>query len=394
MLGGAWGDGTFAQRRTPRFCGRWKTAQLIALATQCFSPDVGGIEMLMTGLADHLSLAGLDVEVFADHVRAKGISEIRRPYPIHRFGSIRPLRRLMKRRAIARAGLSNGVLGLFADSWKSITAAPAGAAPIAVLAHGTEFPLDPSPAKARRINAALRRARSIIASSHYTAGLAANFMQGVAAEIVVINPPIPPLPEPTPGACAEIDAAIAGRGPVIATLARLEPRKGVDAVLRALPALRGRHPGLVYLVAGAGADLARLQALAAELRVDDCVVFLGQVSDPRRKAALLTRSDLYAMPSRRVGNSVEGFGISYGEAAWFGVPSVAGGDGGAADAVVDDVTGLICDGGDDDSVLGALTRLLDDEGLRRRLGAAAADLARAKLTWSAALPRYLAAIGR
>ncbi len=350
--------------------------------------------MLMTGLADHLSLAGLDVEVFADHVRAKGMDELRRSYPIHRFGSIRPLRRLMKRRAIARAGLGGGVFGLFADSWKSIAAVPAGAAPIAVLAHGTDFPLDPSPAKARRINAALRRARSIIASSHYTAGLVAAFMQGVDAEVVVINPPIPPLPVAPPEALAQIDAVIAGRRPVIATLARLEPRKGVDAVLRALPALRSRHPGLVYLIAGAGADLPRLQALAAQLRIDDCVVFLGQVTDPGRKAALLTRSDLYAMPSRRVGNSVEGFGISYGEAAWFGVPSVAGGDGGAADAVVDDVTGLICYGSDDESVLGALARLLDDEGLRKRFGAAAADLARAKLTWSAALPRYLAAIGR
>ena len=369
-------------------------APLIALATQCFAPDVGGIEMLMTGLADHLSLAGFDVEVFADHVRAKGVPDLRRPYPIHRFGSIRPLRRLMKRRAIARAGLNGGVAGLFADSWKSVAAAPTNATPLAVLAHGTELPLDPSPAKARRINAAFRRARSIIASSHYTAGLVANFMQGVAAEIVVVNPPIPPLPTPPPEACAEIDALIAGRGPVIVTLARLEPRKGVDAVLRALPALRGRHPGLLYLVAGAGADLVRLQTLAAQLRVDDCVVFLGQVSDPRKKAALLTRSDIYAMPSRRVGNSVEGFGISYGEAAWFGVPAVAGGDGGAADAVIDGATGLICDGGDDDSGLGALTRLLDDEGLRKRLGAAAADLARANLTWSAALPRYLAAIGR
>jgi phosphatidylinositol alpha-1,6-mannosyltransferase len=367
---------------------------LIAIATQCFSPDLGGIEILMTGLADQLSLAGVEVEVFADHVRSKGIADIRRHYPIRRFGSIRPIRRFMKRRAIAQAALGAGVTGLFADSWKSVAAVPATAAPIAVLAHGTEFPLDPSPAKARRINAALRRARSIIASSHYTAGLVSAFMQGVDAEVVVINPPIPPLPVAPAEALAQIDAVIAGRWPVIATLARLEPRKGVDAVLRALPALREKHPGLVYLVAGAGADLARLQALAARLDLGESVVFLGQVTEPRKKAALLTRSDVYAMPSRRVGNSVEGFGISYGEAAWCGVPSLAGGDGGAADVVVDNVTGLICDGGDDDSVLGALARLLDDEALRKRLGTAAADLARANLAWSAALPRYLAAIGR
>jgi phosphatidylinositol alpha-1,6-mannosyltransferase len=365
---------------------------LIAIATQCFSPDLGGIEILMTGLADHLALAGLDIEVFADHVRSKEAPEFQRPYPIHRFGSIRPFRRWMKRRALVQAGLREGVSAIFADSWKSVAAAPDNSS-IAVLAHGTEFPPGASPGKARRINAALRRARSIIASSHYTAGLVANFMVGVEAPVLVINPPIPPLPAAEPEALARIDAAIAGRGPVLATLARLEPRKGVDAVMRALPSLRKQHPGLVYLVGGAGADLTRLQSLAAELGVADGVVFLGQVTDPQTKAALLTRSDVYAMPSRRVGNSVEGFGISYVEAAWYGVPSLAGEDGGSADAVHDGKTGLLCDGADDAEVLSKLTRLLDDEALRRNFGAAAADLART-LTWPAALPRYLQAIGR
>jgi phosphatidylinositol alpha-1,6-mannosyltransferase len=348
----------------------------------------------MTGLADQLSLNGRRVEVFADHLRSRGMTELERPYPIHRFGSIRPLRRLMKRRAIAQAASDKGMVGLFADSWKSVAAAPANAAPIAVLAHGTEYPLDPAPGKARRINAALKRVGAIIASSHYTAGLVARYMHGVEARIIVVNPPISPLPVALPLALAEIDAVIAGRGPVIATLARLEPRKGIDAILRALPGLREKHPHFVYLIAGAGDDLARLRALAAQLQVDDCVVFLGSVDDIEKKAALLTRTDIYAMPSRRVGNSVEGFGISYVEAAWYGVASLAGDDGGAADAVIDNVSGLICDGGNDDAVRGALCRLLDDEAMRRGLGAAAADLARARHTWSAALPRYLDAIGQ
>ncbi len=346
----------------------------------------------MTGLADHLSKIGERIEVFADHIRSSGLAELARPYPIHRFSSIRPLRGAMKLAAIARTMTENDVSGLFADSWKSVAAIPPGAAPIAVLAHGTEFPPDASPARARRINAALKRSRAIIASSHYTASLVAPFMRGVEAEVVVINPPIAELPAADPAALAAIDAANARRQPVLTTLARLEPRKGVDAVLRALPALRTKHPGLVYLVAGAGDDLARLQMLARQLRIDDCVVFLGEVVDIGKKAALLTRSDLYAMPSRRVGASVEGFGISYVEAAWYGAPSLAGGDGGSADAVLDERTGLICDGADDDAVRHTLGRFLDDEDLRVKLGAAAAAQARAALTWASALPRYLAAL--
>jgi phosphatidylinositol alpha-1,6-mannosyltransferase len=365
---------------------------LIAIVTQCFSPDLGGIEILMTGLADHLSKSGERIEVFADHIRGSGLAELARPYPIQRFGSIRPLRRAMKQAAIARA-MAEGVSGLFADSWKSVAAIPPSGAPIAVLAHGTEYSPDASPARARRINAALQRARVIIASSNYTASLVRPFMQGADAKIIVINPPIPELPAAEPAALAEIDAVIAGRGPVLTTLARLEPRKGVDSVLHALPSLRAKHPGLVYLIAGAGDDLARLQALARQLGVADCAHFLGEVVDIAKKAALLSRSDVYAMPSRRTGDSVEGFGISYIEAAWYGVPSLAGCDGGSADAVIHERTGLICDGSDDDAVRDALSRLLDDQALRASLGAAAAARARASAAWAAVLPRYLAALG-
>ena len=164
-------------------------------------------------------------------------------------------------------------------------------------------------------------------------------------------------------------------------------------MIAALPQLRARHPDLVYLVAGAGADLARLRALAAERGVADAVVFLGPVTEPQRKAALLTLSDVYAMPSRKVGDSVEGFGIAYAEAAWYGRPSLAGADGGASEVVRDGVTGFVRDGRSAEAVSDALLRLLDDDPARVRMGAAAAAFVRAQLCWSRALPRYLAALG-
>jgi phosphatidylinositol alpha-1,6-mannosyltransferase len=188
-------------------------------------------------------------------------------------------------------------------------------------------------------------------------------------------------------------AIIAGRGPTIATLARLEPRKGVDSVIAALPRLKTRHSNLAYLVAGAGDDLHRLRALAAARGVSDSVVFLGPVTDPQTKAALLTLSDVYAMPSRRVGDSVEGFGIAYAEAAWYGLPALAGGDGGAAEVVKDGETGFVRDGGDAEAISQALYEMLDDAAMRQRMGAAAAAFVRKSLSWPAALPRYLAALG-
>jgi phosphatidyl-myo-inositol dimannoside synthase len=361
--------------------------RLIAIATQCFGPDIGGIEVLMTGLADAIAGAGREVRVFAD--RAHSRDPFSRPYEIQRFGAVRPLRRWLKHQAISSAARGTAIDGFFAESWKSVAAIPPTRAPIAVLAHGAELAPDASAGKARRIAAAFARADAIIANSAYTASLARKY---TSKAVLVIPPPIPLQAEPTEMALADIDALIAGRGPVLVTLGRLEPRKGIDAVLRAMPAIRREFPGAVYLVAGAGGDLGRLRTLAASTNVADAAHFLGRV-DEAHKAALLSRTDIFAMPVRRDRNSVEGYGIAYIEAAWRGKPALAGRVGGASDAVIDRVTGLLCQGADDADVEAALKRLLRDDALRVKLGAAAAARARQELTWSAALPRYLGAIG-
>lgn len=347
----------------------------------------------MTSLADELARSGQDVEVFADRIRRPGAVELARPYPIHRFGFWRPVRRFMKRRAIEAAATASPFAGLITDSWKSVAAIPEGLGPIAMLAHGNEIPRDVASARARRARHAVRRARTVVASSRFTADLVRDLALGAETRVVVINPPLPPQQTAGAPALAKIDAAIAGRSPVLSTLSRLEPRKGVDMVLRVLPRLRERFPGIVYLVAGSGDDLPRLRRVAIERGVQDCVVFLGALADDQEKAAFFERTEVFAMPVRRVEDSIEGFGIVYAEAAWRGVPSIAGLEGGASDAVLDGQTGLLCRGDDEHAVFEALNRLLGDEALRRELGDAARRHALTKLSWSVALPAYLAALG-
>ena len=367
---------------------------MIAIATQCFGPDFGGIEVLMTGLADALAASGREIEVFADHIRRRDADagELARPYSIRRFGSIRPVRRWMKRRAMAQRAEA-GFAGVFANSWKSVAAIPAGVGPIAVFAYGNEIPQVINGARARRVRAALGRARTVIAISQFTAEMTRRVVASAPTEIVIVNPPLPPQEVAGPAALATIDARIAGRAPVVSTLSRLEPRKGVDTVLAALPRLRERFPRIVYLVGGGGDDLPRLRRLAATYGVEAQVEFLGRLPDGQAKAALFERSDVFAMPVRRVGASVEGFGIVYAEAAWRGVPSLAGAEGGASDAVLDGQTGFVRRGDDAEAVQAALTTLLADDGLRARMGEAARRRAREELAWTHALPRYLAALG-
>jgi phosphatidylinositol alpha-1,6-mannosyltransferase len=357
------------------------------LVTQNFPPDPGGIETLMGGLAGALAAAGHAVEVFADRNRS-GLPEAIPPgVVLHRFGGPRPWRRLRKRLALWRALRGGAPHAVICDSWKSVEALPECAAPLLVLAHGMEFPPAPSPRKAARMARALGRATAVAANSRDTAGLVAP--HAGAVPVAVVNPPIAPQPAPDAAADAAAAALVAGHGPVVLSLARLEPRKGIDMVIRALPALAAAHPGVLHLVAGSGPDAPRLRGLAESLGVAQRVRFLGRVEEGM-KAALFRHADLFAMPARREGASVEGFGIVYLEAAWHGVPALAGRAGGAADAVAEGETGALCEAADPAAVEAALLALLADDAGRRAMGARAAARVRADFLWPAVLPRYLA----
>ena len=67
------------------------------------------------------------------------------------------------------------------------------------------------------------------------------------------------------------------------------------------------------------------------------------------------------MPSIIHKTSVEGFGIAYVEAAQFGIPSLGGKDGGAADAIEHEKTGLICDGNNLDAVYSSINSMLENK---------------------------------
>jgi phosphatidylinositol alpha-1,6-mannosyltransferase len=111
------------------------------------------------------------------------------------------------------------------------------------------------------------------------------------------------------------------------------------------------------------------------------VEFVGAVSDHERDA-WLDRAWVFTMPSRTPPGSMsgEGFGIVYIEAGAHGLPVLAGDVGGALDAVQHGETGLLVDPTDPIAVADGLLRLLTDEDLAARFGAAGRQRARA-LEW-------------
>jgi phosphatidylinositol alpha-1,6-mannosyltransferase len=152
------------------------------------------------------------------------------------------------------------------------------------------------------------------------------------------------------------------------TVARLEPHKGVDTVIKALPEVLERAPDVRYAVAGAGPERDRLEQLAHKTGVADRVRFLGEVGEPDLPA-LYNLATLYVAASRRAERiGVEGFGIALVEASGCGLPVVAGNSGGVPDAVRDGETGFLVPPEDPAAFAEAIGRVLADRALGERLG--------------------------
>ncbi|MFN0089062.1 MAG: glycosyltransferase family 4 protein, partial [Acidimicrobiales bacterium] len=170
---------------------------------------------------------------------------------------------------------------------------------------------------------------------------------------------------------ARLRLGVPERAPLVVSVSRLVPRKGMDVLIRAAASLRSLHPDLQVLISGAGRDRRRLQHLVEAERAP--VRLLGRIADDDL-VALYGAADVFAMlcRTRWGGLEQEGFGIVFLEAAACGVAQICGASGGAAEAVAHGESGLVVDApGDVRAVEAALQRLLGDEELRARMGRAA-----------------------
>lgn len=265
------------------------------------------------------------------------------------------------------------------------------AIPFGVLAHGADLLL--LRAKVRRSRFKQWTARRIfagcavvVANSRWTADLARAVLESLgchalAADVRVVHLGTTPS-HFRPG----IDAGEVRRrhgldgGPWLLTVARLDFHKGIDTVIRALPAIRAAVPGARYAVAGVGSRRDALQALVTELGLGDAVRLLGLVPD-QDLPALYNAADLFVLASRRHDLLVEGFGISCVEASACGLAVIGSRSGGIPEAVREGETGLLVDPDDPAAVAAAAVRVLEDDALRRRLGAAGRAAVEGYFNW-------------
>jgi phosphatidylinositol alpha-1,6-mannosyltransferase len=345
------------------------------LVTNDFPPKIGGIQSYLWELWRRLPAANVTVltSPHADAARFDAeqrfrIERTREPVLLPSPLLTRQVRRLatevQAEVVILDPALPLGLIG------------PHLGLPYAVVLHGSEV----------TIPARLPGSRALLARVLQGAALliaAGGYPEAEARRVAGLLPPIVQVPPgvdasrfvpfaPIERASTRARLGLPTAGPLVFSVSRLVPRKGMDTLIEAASRLASEdHPQLTVAIAGSGRDRPRLER--AINRTGAPVRLLGRVPSPDLPG-LYACADVFTLccRSRWGGLEQEGFGIVFLEAAAAGVPSVAGESGGSAEAVLDGVTGfVVSDPSDVAAVADAIDRLVSDPGLASRQGQAA-----------------------
>ncbi len=166
---------------------------------------------------------------------------------------------------------------------------------------------------------------------------------------------------------------------VILSVGRLVKRKGFGRIIENLNQLLDQNLDVHYIICGRGKMQSELEQKADVLQVKERVHFAGFVPD-EDLASYYAASDIFAMLTfyDTQNASIEGFGIVYAEAGYFGKPVIASRIGGVEDAVHHEENGLLVSPDSPEEITSALTRLCKDKQLREKLGSKGVELARRK----------------
>ena len=327
----------------------------VLVATPAGGTGQGGIDRIMAALQVELSRHGdADIRVRFAATRGSSIWGLAGIHLLH-FCGLMAVARLHGCVDLVHINLaSNGSTyrKLIVAGW-----ARALGIPYVIHLHGAEYRSFWSPDDtwlSRRIHAMFRQASRIVVLGSPWQDFVAGRVPGARDRIVVV-----------PNAVAQPRLPHVGgeTGVHILFLGRIEKRKGVPYLIRALASMR-EVEGWRATIAGDG-EVEALRGQIADLGLSARVTVPGWLG-PDETARLLATGDILTLPSLS-----ENLPMSIIEAMASGLAVIATPVGAVEDIVTDGETGLLIPPADDVALARALTRLVRDRDFRLRLGAAA-----------------------
>ena len=361
---------------------------MFLLVTRNFPPDIGGMQILMGGLSESLLNHG-PVQVFTYEYENSEIYDNKSGAKIERVKGIKLFRKFRKANLVNNfINSNNNIRALIVDHWKSlelIKTENLKKIKTFCLLHSKEINHDIGTSLNKRTIKSTNNADYIISNSNFTKELAIKV--GIdSSKIHVVFPGIHKPKKIENIYKLKAEKYFDNSFPKIITVSRLDKRKGHDKILMLIKNLKPKFPKIKYISIGHGDEENNLLKLRKELNLDKEVIFLKNI-DFDLKAALIQESNLFLMPSRIEKKSIEGFGISFIEAASYGIGSIGGKDGGAPDAIVHKKTGLICDGNDLNSIYNSFIDFFKDENYLK-YGKNAKEFSE-KFYWEKVIKKYL-----
>ena len=327
------------------------------IVTRSFPPELGGMQSLMWGLSRELS-KNVMIKVFADYVEGQKDFDEQASFSIERVGGIKFLRKFRKAQLINEYIKENNINCVIADHWKSLEFIKTSKKKYCLI-HSKEINHPKGSSQNKRVVNVLNSVEKVIANSHFTKNLAIEL--GVnESKVVVINPGVDPAEELNKKTLDKVESILKVKNPRLITVSRFDKRKNHEKIIMALRNLKQIYPDIVYICVGYGEEEENIKKLVKELDLESQVMFFKDISNDL-KNALVAKSNVFVMPSIIHKKSVEGFGIAYVEAAQYGIPSLGGKDGGAADAIDHEKTGLICDGNSLDDIYSSINSMLENK---------------------------------
>ena len=326
------------------------------IITKNFPPEVGGMQNLMWGLANELS-KNFMIKVYADYHEGHKNFDEQVSFSIERVRGIKILRKYRKAQLINEFIKENKIEGIIADHWKSFELLKTNRKKICLI-HGKEINHEKGTSLNKRVLEVLNNVATIVANSEYTKNLAISL--GVQQDkIIVINPGVDLVPVFNKKTLDKVEKLLKHKFPRLITVSRFDKRKNHEKIIMSLRNLKQTYPDIVYVCIGYGEEEKNIRKLVTELNLQEQVMFFKDISN-NLKNSLIAKSNIFVMPSVIYKKSVEGFGIAYVEAAQHGVPSIGGVDGGGADAIEHQKTGLICNGNELDEVYSSINTMLEN----------------------------------
>lgn len=148
---------------------------------------------------------------------------------------------------------------------------------------------------------------------------------------------------------------------------RLEQRKGVDTIVKSIPAVVKKHPHVKFILAGVDTiqnskSYKKYLTSLIDKKYFDSVQFLGYVDDTKLQE-LYQKCTIFVAPS-----IYESFGIIFLEAMKAGKPVIGTNAGGIPEIVKDKETGLLINPGNVDDLSSKIIYLLDNAEMRKKMG--------------------------